>query len=290
MKRGGPQHPKLRALARELEIDLSHAVGLAECLWHFAMSYALRGDVGRFSNADLSDAVGWTGVADRLIGALVVVRLIDQSEEHRLVLHGWSEHCDEAVHMALSRRRERFADGVLPKLGRLDGKSRPKAIEWMKVEQERDLTEARTCLVQGSYMSRSDLVHGSSSSPPLPSPPEEEEHSKASPSRDAAEPASLGDEIERPLRLLKKEPGSEAAKRRWLERELPLLLAEAERMEPSDVKARSAAFRSLIIRYWRQQQPGRRMEVSPNGPGTSALAERARAIVRARAGGADPAG
>jgi hypothetical protein len=101
---------------------------------------------------------------------------------------------------------------------------------------------------------------------------------------DAAEPASPVDPLEKPLRLLSKEPGSAESKRAWIERELPLLQAEAERMEPDNPKARSAAFRSLAVRYWRQnlKAPPTR---STNGSGktghhTSDLAERARAIVR----------
>jgi hypothetical protein len=67
---------------------------------------------------------------------------------------------------------------------------------------------------------------------------------------DADDPASL----DRALRLLSKEPGSPESKRAWMERELPILLAESERAEPDNPRARSAHFRGLALRYWRQHQ------------------------------------
>jgi hypothetical protein len=130
------------------------------------------------------------------------------------------------------------------------------------------------------------------------SPTEEEEDKNTRFARDAAEPASPIDPVEKPLRLLKQEAGSEEAKRLWLSHELPILLAESERKEPHDARARSAAFRSLIIRYWRQHERSpelRRVNGSAAaGHSTSDLAERARAIVRernaVRATGADGSG
>jgi len=71
---------------------------------------------------------------------------------------------------------------------------------------------------------------------------------------DAVEPASPIDPLEKPLRLLSREPGSAEAKRAWMTRELPLLEAEAARQEPDNPKARSAAFRTVVLRFWRQYQ------------------------------------
>ena len=115
-------------------------------------------------------------------------------------------------------------------------------------------------------------------------------HVEQTPSEsEAASAASL----ERALRILAKEPGSPETKRAWMERELPLLLAESERQEPADKRARSAAFRSNAIRYWRQHQNGGRLNGARSRPevGTSPLAERARAILReARARAGDGSG
>jgi hypothetical protein len=117
---------------------------------------------------------------------------------------------------------------------------------------------------------------------PVARRPEKEEEHPASQGDAAKDAASL----ETALRLLSREPGSPDAKRAWLARELPLLLAEAERQEPDNPTARSAAFRSLMLRYYRQHlkpQPLRNAHGSPNqGRSTSDLAERARQYVARR--------
>jgi hypothetical protein len=70
--------------------------------------------------------------------------------------------------------------------------------------------------------------------------------------------------VDRPsplLNLLARERGSAEAKRAWLEAELPLIEAEAERMEPHDEKARRAAVKTLVFRYWRARNGTPRVEI-----------------------------
>ena len=57
MKRGTPDHPKTLELADRLGLERWGAVGLLECLWHFAAHYAKRGDVGRFSDEAIARAM-----------------------------------------------------------------------------------------------------------------------------------------------------------------------------------------------------------------------------------------
>ena len=76
----------------------------------------------------------------------------------------------------------------------------------------------------------------------------------------ASEPAAISDPLERPLRLLNREPGSLEAKRAWLAEELPLIEAEAAQIEPNG-KTASQHFRSTLIRYWRQSRlPQRKLD------------------------------
>jgi hypothetical protein len=120
MKQGTPSNPKTKALARRLQIPIPYAVGLLDMLWEFTRTYARAGDVGRFSDSELADAMGWPMERNvsELIDALVSTPgqrgFLDRSETHRLIVHDWSEHADRAVHQWLLVRHETFADGWQP--------------------------------------------------------------------------------------------------------------------------------------------------------------------------------
>lgn len=127
MKRGTPDHPKTLMLAHELALPKYAAVGLLESLWHWTAQYAPGGDVGRYADHFIAQAVGWERDAGDLVAALVRCRWLDEHPEHRLVVHHWRDHADDSVHMKLARAGERFADGVAPKLSRLNKADREAA-------------------------------------------------------------------------------------------------------------------------------------------------------------------
>ena len=112
MKRGAPDHPKVAALAALLNIEHFSAVGILELVWHFTAKFSPQGDIGKHSDAAIAEAVRWrvrsgshgvpTGV--RLTSALVEAGLVDRCTCHRLVVHHWFDHADEAVRKYLSRQ------------------------------------------------------------------------------------------------------------------------------------------------------------------------------------------
>jgi hypothetical protein len=107
MKRGTTEHPKTVRLSRILDIERWGAIGLLEGLWHFAARYAIQGDIGRWSNQEIADGIGWHGrhgTPDALVAALVEARFLDESPEHRLLIHDWADHCDESVRKTLKSR------------------------------------------------------------------------------------------------------------------------------------------------------------------------------------------
>lgn len=116
MKDGTQDHPKLKALARALRTPRTNAAGILEFLWLFTRKYARSGDIGRFRDDEIADAVDWPAdrPVDELIEALVKAGWLDRSDEHRLIVHDWSEHADKAVHTWLQRKGLTFADGRLP--------------------------------------------------------------------------------------------------------------------------------------------------------------------------------
>lgn len=127
MKRGTPNHRKMHRLARRLGVSLAEAVGTMELLWHWVADYLPRGDVGRSENWEIAAAVHWKREPDELVSALVEEHWLDESSTCRLVVHDWSEHCEESVHTRLARSRDFFADGSRPRLGKLGGAERESA-------------------------------------------------------------------------------------------------------------------------------------------------------------------
>lgn len=116
MKRGTPDHPKMLELAAKLDVERYAVVGIMELLWHFAGRYAPRGDIGRFSDRAIAEAVGWRKDPKILVRALAGTGWLDETAECRLVVHDWPEHADDYVHAVVARRREWFAGGIKPRL------------------------------------------------------------------------------------------------------------------------------------------------------------------------------
>jgi len=119
MKRGCPDHPKVKWLARTLDIPVYGAVGLLELLWHAAAKYARRGNLGRFSDQDIADLVHWERLASELVNGLVECHWLDRHPTYRLVVHHWEQHADDAVKKTLRNRGETFitipeTDGTKP--------------------------------------------------------------------------------------------------------------------------------------------------------------------------------
>lgn len=127
MKRGATDHPKTKRLARTLGIGLAQAVGHLELLWHWTARYAPAGDIGRYDDAEIAEGCAWEGDPATFIAALLACPWVDASETHRLVVHDWPEHADDAVHRALARACERFSDGTIPTLTRLSDTERNRA-------------------------------------------------------------------------------------------------------------------------------------------------------------------
>lgn len=109
VKRGTPDHPKTKRLARILGLEDWGPVGILEKLWHFTAKHAIRGDIGKWSDDEIADAVGWRGDTALLLNALIDSGWLDRSERHRLIVHDWHDHADESVRKTIKNRRETFA-------------------------------------------------------------------------------------------------------------------------------------------------------------------------------------
>lgn len=119
MKDGTENRLKFKQLQRRLGLTLWQVNGLLETLWRFVRLNAPRGDIGRFSNEEIAIGIDWEDDHDALVTTLVETKWLDASEEHRLVVHDWWDHCEDSVHTALAKKIDTFADGRFPKLTRI---------------------------------------------------------------------------------------------------------------------------------------------------------------------------
>ena len=119
MKRGTPNHPKTLALASALNVERWGAVGLLESLWHFTAHYARRGDIGRHGDAAIAAGIGWSGDAQVLISALVSCGWLDACSCHRLRVHDWDRHADQAVQKTQDVRNQGFIGCYETESGRI---------------------------------------------------------------------------------------------------------------------------------------------------------------------------
>lgn len=129
VKRGTPDHPKTRQLARALGIPLAQAVGHLEMLWQWTAKFAPRGDVGRFGDQAIAEGCAWPGEPAVFIAAMTAEdsRWLDVDDVNRLLVHDWPQHAEDSVHRVLARAGERFANGDVPRLGGLSGEEKTKA-------------------------------------------------------------------------------------------------------------------------------------------------------------------
>ena len=110
MKRGTSNHPKTGRLMLELGINRREATGLLQMLWEWTGDFAIQGDIGRWSNVQIAEAIGWEPAqADKLVRALLDSGWIDESKLHRLVIHDWEQHCEEYIRKRLKRQGLEFA-------------------------------------------------------------------------------------------------------------------------------------------------------------------------------------
>ena len=120
----------MKRLCRRMDIPLWQAVGIMEMLWQVTAREAPRGDIGKLSDEDIALALDYRGDESALIDHLVAAGWIDRDPSHRLVIHDWYDHADDAVHMRIARSRQFFVRGERPKLARLGGDERTNALKF----------------------------------------------------------------------------------------------------------------------------------------------------------------
>ena len=115
MKRGTPEHPKMRLLAKKLGVSLPQAIGTMELLWHWASRYAIQGNIGKWKNEIIAQAVYWDDDPDLLVNALCDSGWIDADPVHRYVIHDIKDHADNTWRQNLVDAGLTWWDGSSPR-------------------------------------------------------------------------------------------------------------------------------------------------------------------------------
>lgn len=107
-------HAKTVDLQRILGLNKYEAVGILECIWHFAAVNACDGGIGRHSNGLIAYWIGYLGDADKLIAGLVEAGFLDVCEESRLQVHDWFDHAPKYIKDRYRQRKARKSQTVTP--------------------------------------------------------------------------------------------------------------------------------------------------------------------------------
>jgi len=124
MKREAIAHTKMARLCQALNILIYHAVGLIEMLLKLVERETPQGNIGKLTDEAIGGALGYEGDPHVLVQAFVSSGWLDEHPVHRLVMHDFSEHAEDFVHMRLARARLFFSDGKPPKFKRLPTEER----------------------------------------------------------------------------------------------------------------------------------------------------------------------
>ena len=125
--RGTLTHRKTRRLGSLMHIPACFALGIVESLWHVTGEQAPTGAIGKMTDEDIAMEMFYDGDASAMVLALVQSGFLEPNEEHRLIVHDWHIHSDDATDNKLSRNGMRYANGELPRMRRLSLKEREKA-------------------------------------------------------------------------------------------------------------------------------------------------------------------
>lgn len=142
--RGTLTHRKVRRLAGEMKIPACYALGVAEALWHVTAEQAANGAIGRMADEDIAMEMFYDGDAAILIESLVRSGLLDRDDEHRLIVHDWHIHSDDATDNKLARNGCMYASGAMPRMRRLSKEEREKVSSRFVVPCESVRTDSHT--------------------------------------------------------------------------------------------------------------------------------------------------
>ena len=164
MKRGTIANKKTAFLADSLDVELLHAVGVLESLWHWTADQCPTGGLAGASDRVIATGVRWHGDASLLVNSLRRSGWLDPHVVHRYVVHDWTDHADGNVHKHLASEGCLFWNGRMPSLEGLHSSQRAEAEGRLRAATAAWSAEAGT-LLGGSEESPRKFPGGSVESP-----------------------------------------------------------------------------------------------------------------------------
>ena len=155
------EHPKTLDLADALGIMDCFALGVMEAFWHHVTAYYADGDITSMKPSVMARSIRYSGNAEELLEAMVGAGFVDRVGE-RLIVHGWAEHCNDAVHIAMARAHRFFADGSTPRMSRLSKEERARIEKWYQAHP------VRTESAQEAHKGQDTSAHDAHDEPESP--------------------------------------------------------------------------------------------------------------------------
>lgn len=96
-------HPKVKKAARIAGINEFEMIGRLHAFWWWAMDYAPDGDLTKYTNDDIEDAVDWTGEKGLFVKSLIECSfngnsgLIDVVGKKSRKIHDWYEYAGKLI-------------------------------------------------------------------------------------------------------------------------------------------------------------------------------------------------
>ncbi|MBD3293394.1 MAG: hypothetical protein GF393_10755, partial [Armatimonadia bacterium] len=97
---------KFKALKHRLGWPRYRVVGLLETLWQFTAKNTPQGNIGKYADEQIAEDLEFRGDFKRVVRALISTGWLDESAEHRLVIHDWGDHAPEYIKKRLRRAKK----------------------------------------------------------------------------------------------------------------------------------------------------------------------------------------
>jgi hypothetical protein len=98
-------NPKTRKLARILNLSVPAAIGHLHCLWWWATDYAQDGDLSKYTDEDIADAIGWDDDPQQAVDALINSGFIDDDGSGTRTIHDWNDYAGRLIEQRQANRK-----------------------------------------------------------------------------------------------------------------------------------------------------------------------------------------
>lgn len=99
------EHPKTKRLCRVLALPRPMVVGYLHFLWWWSYDYAADGDLSKFTDEDIADAIDWEGDPGVLVGALTQCGFLTEGRQ----IHDWEDFAQKWIERRKSDRERKAA-------------------------------------------------------------------------------------------------------------------------------------------------------------------------------------